>query len=245
MQLRSTIRILIAGCAVTILPMCAQAQNAAAPVVLDRVVAVVNRQAILQSDVDEEVRLSVLEPGGESHSTSRSSALQRLISRTLIQQQIRQEDAQASEPAPAEIQNRLMELRRALPACTRFNCSTDAGWSAFLGANQLTSAEVEEYMKRRLEVLTFIENRFRAGIRIPQEEIDQYYRDTLLPEYPKGSSPPSLDAVSSRIEEILLQQQVTKLFDAWLDNLRKQGDVEILDPNLQPKAMPAQGDDKQ
>jgi peptidyl-prolyl cis-trans isomerase SurA len=38
--------------------------------------------------------------------------------------------------------------------------------------------------------------------------------------------------VSSRIEEILLEQQVNELFANWLENLRSQGDVEILDPSL-------------
>jgi len=39
-----------------------QAGSAQTLVVLDRVVAVVNRQAILSSDIDEEIRLSVLDP---------------------------------------------------------------------------------------------------------------------------------------------------------------------------------------
>jgi len=38
--------------------------------------------------------------------------------------------------------------------------------------------------------------------------------------------------VSPRIQEILLQQQVNALFGEWLQNLRKQGDVEVLDPAL-------------
>ncbi|HEX8712739.1 MAG TPA: hypothetical protein VF730_12755, partial [Terracidiphilus sp.] len=48
-----------------------------------------------------------------------------------------------------------------------------------------------------------------------------------------GVSAPPLDQVKPRIEEILLEQQVNDLFDAWLENLRAQGDVEILDPALQ------------
>ena len=73
---------------------------------------------------------------------------------------------------------------------------------------------------------------FSQGIRISQEEIETYYRDTLVPEYPAGHAAPPLDRVSLRISEILLQKQVNQLFSAWLDNLRKQGDVEILDAAL-------------
>jgi len=42
----------------------------------------------------------------------------------------------------------------------------------------------------------------------------------------------ALDKVSPRIQEILLQQQVNELFDNWLTDLRRQGDVEVLDPSL-------------
>ena len=67
--------------------------NAREPVVLDRVVAVVNNQAILASDLDDEIRLSVLDPAsGGLGMLTRERALDQLIGRALIQQQIRQED---------------------------------------------------------------------------------------------------------------------------------------------------------
>lgn len=219
------------------------AQSSSAPMVVDRVVAVVNHQSILQSDLDREVRVSVLEPRSVRRDATPQSTLQRLISRTLIEQQIRQEDAVATEPSQKELQDNLAELRRALPACVRMNCTTEAGWKSFLAANQLTELDVEQYLRRRHEILGFIENRFRAGIRIPSEDIEQYYRKALIPEYPKGQATPSLESIAPRIQEILLQQQVNTLFSAWLDNLRKQGDVEILDPSLETSPAPAQGDD--
>jgi hypothetical protein len=55
----------------------------------------------------------------------------------------------------------------------------------------------------------------------------------LVPQYAKDQKAPALESVSERIEEILLQDQVSKLFTTWLDNLRKQGDVQILDPALE------------
>jgi hypothetical protein len=54
-----------------------------------------------------------------------------------------------------------------------------------------------------------------------------------LPQYKLGETVPPLEQVSPRIEEILLQQHVNVLFDEWLTNLRKQGDIEILDPSLE------------
>lgn len=220
----------------------AQAAPPAKAVVLDRVVAVVNNQAILASDVDDEVRLAVLDPGGAGVVLTQKRALEQLISRALIQQQIRQEDAQAAEPTKAEVDARLKEIRREVPACIHFNCATEQGWTAFLVAHGLTPKRVENYLRYRVQILRFIELRFRQGIRIAPEEIEKYYRETLLPQYEPGEAIPPLETVAPRIEEILLERQVNVLFDDWLRNLRKQGDVEVLDPALEaPETPPGAG----
>jgi peptidyl-prolyl cis-trans isomerase SurA len=209
------------------------AQGSANPMVLDRVVAVVNNHAILASDLDDEIRISVLDPGrGGLGVLTRQQALEQLISRALIQQQIRQEDETTAEPSRAEVDARLAEIRKELPACVRQNCASDAGWKAFLSSHGLSQGRVDSYLRYRLEILRFIEERFRQGISISPQEIETYYHDTLLPQYAPGEAIPTLDKVSQRIQEILLQRQVNSLFDEWLQNLRKQGDVEILDPAL-------------
>ncbi len=215
----------------------AQSDPSSAPVVLDRVVAVVNKHAILASDIDDEIRLSVLDPNlvGQGALT-RQGAVEQLISRALIEQQIREQDMQAIAPSRDEVNARLDQIRRQLPACVRENCATDAGWKAFLAAHALTPERVESYLRYRLEILSFIEERFRQGIQISPQQIDSYYHDILLPQYAPGETVPPLDQVTSRIQEILLEKQVNVLFDAWLTNLRSQGDVEVLDPSLESAA---------
>ena len=162
----------------------------------------------------------------------------------MIQQQIRQEDASAALPSDEEVQARLTEIRKELPVCVRFNCSTEAGWQEFLRTSEFTAEEVENYLRLRLEILRFIEIRFRQGIRISPEETEAYYRDKLVPQYAKGAQVPPLNAVASRIEEILLEQQVNQMFDNWLDNLRKQGNVEVLDAGLESGAATPAGIDR-
>ncbi len=213
--------------------------DGAKPVRIDRVVAVANRQAILESDIEDEIQLSVLDPStNPKEQMTQQEALERLISRMLIQQQIQQEDLEATEPKPEQVAARIEEIRTELPACVRADCKSDAGWKAFLAHHELTPAQVENYMRLRIEILNFIELRFRQGIRITPEEIETYYAGTLLPQYPAGEKPPPLQQVSSRIEEILLQQRVNVLFDNWLSNLRKQGQVEVLDPALETADAP-------
>jgi peptidyl-prolyl cis-trans isomerase SurA len=209
--------------------------------VLDRVVAVVNNQAILGSDVDDEMRLSVLEQRIAARGKETpQDALQRLISRALIQQQMREQELQAAAPTDEQVAARIAAIRQELPACIRANCATDAGWKVFLASHSLTQQRVEKYLRNRIAILHFIELRFRQGINISRTEITTYYRDVLLPQYPAGQPAPQLDQVEPRIQEILLQQKVNVLFRDWLDNLRKQGDVEILDPSLEIAVTPAQ-----
>jgi hypothetical protein len=214
--------------------------QAAQAVVLDRVVAVVNNQAILASDVDDETQLAVLDPGraGRGILTPRR-ALEQLISRALIQQQIRQQDIPAIEPSQADIDARLSEIRKQLPACVHLNCASEDGWKAFLTAHELTPERVRSYLRFRIQILRFIEERFRQGIFISPEEIQNYYRNILLPQYAPGETIPAQDEVAPRIQEILLQQQVNLLFNDWLKNLRKQGDVEVLDPSLEVPEVPS------
>ena len=221
--------------AIALVSVGAQTPGSGSLVTLDRIVAVVNRQAILQSDLEDEFRLAVLDPSraGQSGMTPQQ-ALQRLISRALIQQQIHEEDIEAVRPTHEEVAARLKDLRTELPACVRSNCGSEDGWKAFLESHGLTPEHVDAYLRNRLEILRFIEMRFRQGIRISPEEIEAYYREKLVPLYPPGQTPPPLDQVSPRIEEILLQQEVNALFDDWLDNLQKQGEVEVLDPSLAP-----------
>jgi peptidyl-prolyl cis-trans isomerase SurA len=199
---------------------------------LDRVIAVVNTQVILASDLDLEMRVFRLLPIGSQSDYTAAKALERLTTRALIEQQILQEDPHGLEVEPKEVADNLMELRQNLPDCKRRDCVSAAGWSAYLATLGLTPDRVDEYWMGRMAVLRFIERRFRSGIRIAPEEIKKYYQDSLLPHYSSAADAPPLDKVSARIHEVLLQQQVNALLNDWLKSLQEQGQVEILDPAL-------------
>ena len=80
-----------------------------------------------------------------------------------------------------------------------------------------------------MQLLKLIDIRFRNGIHISDDEIRNYYEKTMLPEYARQKvSPPKLETVSRRIEEVLLQQRVSGLLRDWLQSLRAQGNVWIM-----------------
>ena len=195
---------------------------------LDRVVAIVNGDLILDSDVDEERRLSVFQPFRDSSTDfSRDKAIERLINRDLILQQSK---LQPEDPiTDADVQKELDGLRKSIPECKRDNCQTDAGWKSFLAANGFTQEAITARWRSRMEVLRFIEERFRMGIRIPPADIQAYYEKTLLPQYARQkTTPPKLDTISDKIQEVLLQQQVSNLLGDWIKSLRAQGSVVVL-----------------
>jgi peptidyl-prolyl cis-trans isomerase SurA len=196
--------------------------------VLDRIVAIVNDDVILESDIDEDRRFESIQPyRGSTAEFSRERAVQRLIDRTLILQQaaLEPEDAISEEDLDAQ----LAKLRKDIPSCAEFHCETDAGWQKYLADHGFTVAEFRDRWRKRMELLRFIEVRFRNGIRISEDEIKEYYEKTMLPEYAKQKvTPPKLETISKRIEEVLLQQQVSNLLRDWLKSLRAQGSVRIM-----------------
>jgi len=199
-------------------------------VLVDQVIAVVNGDLILESDIDEERRFEAFQPfRGAVGPTSRAALIDRLVDRALILQQAKlQPNDRVTVP---EAQAQLKTIRENIPACKAFHCETDAGWQKFVQSQGFTIPQIEELWRQRMEILRFIELRFRSGIRVTPDEIKAYYDKTLVPELVRqNATPPALDTVSDRIQEILLQQRVGSLLTDWLSSLKVQGTVRIMKP---------------
>jgi hypothetical protein len=209
----------------------AQPVAAATAAVLDRVVADVDGQAILASDVDDEMRFAALQPGFEPPADNTPQrALNRVIDRALIDQQL------ALQPGVAvvsqqDVDSAIAELRKGIPVTSNMNCETDAGWRTFLAQHGFTPAEIEDRMRERLAILKFIDLRFGVVVQVSNADVRNYYERVLTPELEKDKAAvPELSVVAPRIREILRQQQVSSMIDEWLKSLRTEGHVQILDP---------------
>jgi peptidyl-prolyl cis-trans isomerase SurA len=205
--------------------------GAAKPVVLDRVVAIINGDVLLESDVQEELDFAKLEPVGiPTGSDSLRRAARRLINRTLILQQMKEQQQGFNIP-DSDIEKQLEETRKNLPACSAYDCKTEAGWKAFLAGNDLSESDVIDHWRQRMQILRFIDVRFRAGIRISNQEVTDYYQKSIVPSYQKEKQKlPTEETLAPRIREVLLQQHVNELLRDWLQTLRAEGSVQILDP---------------
>jgi peptidyl-prolyl cis-trans isomerase SurA len=209
----------------------ASAASGGQPVVLDHVVAVINGDVLLQSDVDEEMHFAALEPSQSgAGKDTRQDAMSRLVNRTLILQQMREQQFNPNL-SDAEVEKSLKDERVRLAGCGRYSCTTAEGWNAFLAANDLTNQEVIDHWRERMAILRFIDQHFQNGIRISQASIADYYAKSVVPAFEqRNETAPPLKDVSARIQEVLLQQQVNGMLQDWLNSLREEGSVQILDP---------------
>lgn len=196
---------------------------------LDRVVAIVNDDLILDSDVNEELRLQAFDPYRTRSELTPTRAIERLINRALILQQLKLRLLE--QPSDEDVNKQIDELRKDIPACSQYQCQTKAGWDHFLADHGFTETSFFIRWKERMTVLSFVEDRFELGINIKPEQIQTYYEKTLVPEYQRQHAPaPKLEAISSQIREVLLQQQISNLLLDWLKSLRAQGVVVVLHP---------------
>jgi hypothetical protein len=197
-----------------------------AQVVVDRIAAVVNRRVILESELDQSVRVEALlqnRPLDET-SGSRRATLDQWIDRILLEQQIVESDV--VDPTPEELAARLKEVRAQVDGAT-----TDEGWQKALAAYALTEHDVEDHLISEFRVLRFVDMRFRGLVRVDQTAIAYYYQDKFVPELGRRGAPaPPLADVSGKIEKILVEQRMDTLLNELLQNLHAQGHIERMAP---------------
>jgi hypothetical protein len=191
---------------------------------VDRIAAIVNRHAILASEWEEALGFECLvngRPLPDFTPADHNQTLQRLIDQELIAEQM---SATSWAPATAEeIASRVRDLRNTQPAW-----KTDEGWRAALAACGLTGDDVEERVAVQVNLLRYLDRRFRPEVRIDQRAIETYYREQLLPQLRRAGSPqPPLNQVAPMIEQLLVEQQINQLQSQWLRTQRSQSEIQV------------------
>jgi SurA N-terminal domain len=201
-----------------------------AQVVVDRMVAVVNKRVILESELDQATRVQFLLQGKPLNNDQpevpvTQAVLDQLIDRSLLEQQIA--DPTVLDPTPEELAARIQEVRAQLPGA-----ATEDGWKKMLAAYELTEKDVENHLVSEFRVLRFVDLRFRGVVRVDKAAIASYYQEKLLPELrARGASAPPLAEVSGKIENILAEQRMDVMLNEWLQTLRSQAHIEKIRPS--------------
>jgi hypothetical protein len=208
----------IVMCALLLLPIAAFAGE-----IIDGVVATVNRKPVLQSEWDEAARFEAFmqqKPLGAVTEGDRVKALQRLIDRRLLE--VEMTGAGTMAPSHEELRNDIAKLRSQIPAA-----KDEKGWQAVIASYGLVERSIEDHLRAETQMMNFIDARLRPNIHVQPEEVEEYYRSQLLPDLEKsGMKVVTLQEVEPRIRELLMQQRMGDLLEAWLHNLRQQTPVQ-------------------
>ncbi|HZF09700.1 MAG TPA: hypothetical protein VFE33_12995 [Thermoanaerobaculia bacterium] len=183
----------------------------------DRVVAIVDEDPILSSDVDRIIGLGLVAVNpGESDTSFRRRVLGRLIDERLRFHEI---DRFGLEQVPvARVDKNTQEIR------SRFK--TDAEFNQRLKQVGLTLAGLRQLVTRQLMVLTYVDERLGPKVFISTEDITAYYQDVLTPELRKQNQPmPPVEQVREQIQAVLKEQRLNHEIDSWTDELRRKADI--------------------
>jgi peptidyl-prolyl cis-trans isomerase SurA len=216
---------------IVLLAVLAQAQ------VVDRMVAVVNKRVILESELDQTARVEFLLQGRRIDTLTqadRVAVLERLIDRALLDQQIVNQSM--LDPTPDELAAKIKEIRAGME-----DAGSDERWKAVLASYGLAQEDLEEQVTSQFRILRFVDLRFRGLVRVEKDAIAAYYQDKFLPEVRRRhASEPPLAEVSDRIEQILAEQRIGDLLNNWLKTLRAQAHIERMLGTQSPSRTGAQ-----
>lgn len=184
---------------------------------VDRVLAVVDQETILASDVEQVVALGLIERGPEES----EEAFRRRALRELIEQKLRfhEIDRYGFTELPVQrVEEELAEIRQ------RFD--GDEAWQARLAELGLEEDGVRALVARQLLVYTYIEERLGPRVFVGLADIREYYDTVLVPEMNRrDASVPPLEDVREQIREVLRQQRLNEELARWTDELRRDADI--------------------
>ncbi len=192
--------------------------------VVDRMAAVVNKQIIMQSELEQVARVELLlggRPLSQLTDAEMHDVLKRMIDQDLLQQQIAQ--SAIPEITAEEIAAQLHDARSQIPGA-----ESDATWQAKLATYGISEQDVARQLAAQVRILRFIDLRFRGLVNVDKTEIATYYQEKFLPELRRRGLPaaPLTDEVSRTIEKIVVEERIGKLQDELVNSLRSQAHIE-------------------
>ena len=90
----------------------------------------------------------------------------------------------------------------------------------------LTEGELRERLLWQITVLQFINQRFRAGVVVTDEDIRNYYDQHAAELRKQQPNAITLEALSPKIKEVIEGERINQSFNEWLDQTRQDYRVE-------------------
>jgi peptidyl-prolyl cis-trans isomerase SurA len=177
----------------------------AAAELVDRIVAIVDREVVLLSEAEQARAIARVRSGEEARL---AEVVERLIEARLVEREV---ERFTSDPVPSVVVDEALEEVR-----SRFG--SEADFQEELHRGGLTPAELRSELARQIEVTRYLERRFRALSFVSEEEVETYYRDEL-PERLGAADAPPLAEVAPLIRQLLEEREFNRRVEEWLGGL--------------------------
>ncbi len=189
----------------TFLLIVASGQSLAEAELVDRIVAILDREVIMLSEAEQAVWLVELRTGSE---TSVRDVVEQLIEARLIEREVaRFTDA----PIPDEgIDRQLSRVRSSF--------ESEEAFQERLATHGLSEEELRSEIRSQLAVNRYLERRFRALTYVTEDDIERYFFGEVLPELADERGP-SVEE-TDQIRRILEEQRFNERVEQWIGGLK-------------------------
>jgi hypothetical protein len=189
-------------------------------VILDRIAVVVGKRVIKTSDIDRDLRVTEFLNGQKPDSTidaMRKSA-ERLIDQYVIRDEM--EKGQYQRARAADVDGMLAQLLK-----QRF-AGSEVRLKGELARYHLTEDQLRMQLQWQMDVLKFIDARFKPGVLVTEEEVRNYYNQHLTEirrEYPQLKT---FEAAEAKVRALVEGERLNQNFEQWLAQARKRVRIE-------------------
>ena len=176
--------------------------------VMDRIVARVETDIILLSDVRQLSRYQTFLDGKPQ---SDSDILNRLIDQWIV----RSEASVARFPQPSEedVNRSIERLRRSFSSPEEFQERQKQ--------SGISDDEIRRFVSAQLYLSNYLDTRFRPAIQIDENAIEDFYKSRVVPRAEsRKQTPPTLENARDFIQEALVQRAINEQADRWLKESR-------------------------
>jgi len=189
-----------------------------APILIDRVLAVVDEDPILQSEVAQVIEMRMMTAlEDEEERDLRRRILDRLIEQRLRFHEI---DSFGFVELPTDAVEAGFEQIR-----SRFD--SEGEFAQQLEDLGLEADSLRQLVARQVMVLTFVDERLGPRVFVDLDDIRTYYESTLVPAMRRrGSDVPPLHDVREEIRAVLKEERLNEEIVTWTEELRRSADVE-------------------
>jgi hypothetical protein len=191
-----------------------------ATVVIDRIAVIVDKHVVKTSDVERELRTTQFLNRDPLNLTAdaRRKAAERLIDQSVIRAEI--EKGEYTRSSTADVDGMLKRLLQ-----DRFGGST-ARLKEELSRYGLSEEQLRMQLQWQLDVLQFIEQRFRPGVLITDEEVKSYYDQHQADLKRQFAQVKTYEGMEPKIRASLEGERLNQNFEQWLAQARKRSHIE-------------------